>query len=152
MSLTCAERKGSSLCCCRTQSPGPTDGRSRLQLVSAGCGGELLTHLGRRPCLAQTGSSSRAPASASPSSLLSPLSRPPPPPSSSLSPAPAPSPSLLPLPSSLLAYIFPFPSLSAESSWGQGAQLKQDKTWGVWKALKTFAFLMMRFQRGKAQP
>lgn len=58
----------------------------------------------------------------------------------------------LPRPSSLLAYIFPFPCLSAESSWGQGALLKQEETWAVLKALKTFALLMMRFQKGQDQP
>lgn len=38
MSLTCAERKGLQRCCCRTRSPGPAGGRSRLQRVSAGRG------------------------------------------------------------------------------------------------------------------
>lgn len=62
-------------------------------------------------------------------------------------------PLLLPPPSSLIAYIFPFPSLSAESSGGQGAMLKQqDKTWAVFNALRTLALVMTNFQRGKDQP
>lgn len=65
--------------------------------------------------------------------------------SSGLAPAPAPPPRPSPPPP-----VFSHFPLPADSSWGQGAMLKQqDRTWAVFEALKTFALVMTNFQRGR---